>query len=152
MNEEFQAFALPQGAGEHLHLLGETITIKIDGRATDGRYAVVEEITPPAGGAPPHVHETTDELGYVLAGEYEVRCGGRTFRAAAGAFFTLPKRVPHSFRNVGDTPARALFTILPSGLEDFFRALSRLPRGEMPSPETLAAITERHDIRLVAEI
>ena len=46
--------------------------------------------------------------------------GDMTCIAGPGTVVMLPRRVPHTFRNIGDTPSRILFTIVPDGLEKFF--------------------------------
>jgi hypothetical protein len=44
------------GAGRVLQVLGSTITVKLDGEQTAGRYAVIEEVSPVDDGPPLHVH------------------------------------------------------------------------------------------------
>src|SRR3972149_10170118 len=74
------------GFGEQrvLQVLGEAITVKIGSEQTDGRYAVIEEVSPVGGGPPLHVHRHEDEVFYVLEGEAEFQLGGQRFRGTAG--------------------------------------------------------------------
>jgi uncharacterized cupin superfamily protein len=56
-----------------LWVVGELLTFKIGGQDADGAFAFVEEVTPPQGGPPPHLHTREDETFYVLEGELEPR-------------------------------------------------------------------------------
>ena len=71
-----------------------------------------------------HVHEREDEAFYVLEGGLSVRMGDEEFEAPAGSFAFLPRGIPHTFRSSNDG-ARVLLLVVPSGLEGYFRALSR---------------------------
>lgn len=122
------------GLGEQrvLQVLGETITVKIGGEQTDGRYAVIEEVSPVGGGPPLHVHRDEDELVYVLGGELEVQLGDQRFRAKAGSTAFLPRDLPHTFRNVGTTPSKVLVVIIPARFVGFFDEVHALTK---PTPE-----------------
>jgi uncharacterized cupin superfamily protein len=56
-------------------LLGELLTIKVAGEDTDGAYTIVQNVSPPSGGPPLHLHHREDEAFYVLEGEYEIQSG-----------------------------------------------------------------------------
>ena len=58
---------LPPGEGKSVWLVGDLITVKLEGEDTGGAYSLVEETTPPEGGRPPHIHHNADETLYVLA-------------------------------------------------------------------------------------
>lgn len=122
------------GFGEQrvLQVLGEAITVKIGGEQTDGRYAVIEEVSPVGGGPPLHVHRHEDELFYVLGGELEVQLGDQRFRAKAGSTAFLPRDLPHTFRNVGATPSKVLVVIIPARFVGFFDEVHALTK---PTPE-----------------
>ena len=122
------------GPGEQrvLQVLGETITVKIGSGQTDGRYAVIEEVSPVGGGPPLHVHRHEDEVFYVLEGEVEFQLGDQRFRAKAGSTAYLPRDIPHTFRNVGTTPSKVLVVIIPARLVGFFDEVHALTK---PTPE-----------------
>ena len=46
----------PTGEGKRLNVLGETIICRVLSAETNGAYSVNEEVTPPQGGPPLHVH------------------------------------------------------------------------------------------------
>src|SRR5215831_16885120 len=96
------------GEGRILQVLGSTITVKLAGEQTDGKYAVIEEASPVGGGPPLHIHHQEDELFYVQEGEVEFQLGEQHFRAKAGSVAFLPRNLAHTFRNVGTTPSKVL--------------------------------------------
>ncbi len=114
------AFHVPPGEGESAWLLGELYTAKARGEDTGGEFAVVEATTPPQAGPPPHIHHREDETFWVLEGELEFMVGDGTVRAPAGSLVHVPKGVPHTYKNAGETPARYVTTIRPAGFEGFF--------------------------------
>src|SRR6266700_6614640 len=114
------------GEGTTWNVVGDNITCKVSGDQTQGAYAVVEEMSPPQGGPPLHLHRVTDEIFYILEGEYQVVCGNRTFNAPQGTVFVVPKSVPHSLRNISAAPSRILVTLIPAGFEKFFAEANNL--------------------------
>jgi len=83
-----------QSEGKVYNVFQDKITIKISGEMTNGAYSISEDITPPGGGAPPHVHSREDEMFYVLEGDYEFRCGDRRFTGSRDALVHLPRDIP----------------------------------------------------------
>ena len=132
--------------GKVLSVMGETITCKISGDDTHGAYAVVEQVSPPQGGVPLHIHQREDEIFYILEGEYEICCGDQTFKATEGSLAILPRGVPHGFRNVGTTPGKILETITPAGFEKYFEELSQQPTDRPPNMEAIIAIAQRYGL------
>ena len=122
-----------------LDVLGEKLTIMA--RPADGRAGatVIEDVTPPGGGPPLHVHHHTDEIFYVVEGTMRMWRGDETFEAGPGTLVLLPKSVPHTFQNIGTVPSRMVVTILPGGFERFFEEVSA--RG-LAAPKDLPALQE----------
>ena len=52
---------------------------------TGGRYAVIEQVTPPGWGPPRHIHSREDEIFYILDGSYELHVGDERRTVSAGA-------------------------------------------------------------------
>ena len=143
-----QPFVRRAGAGEVWRVLGETIYHKVQGAETGGAFSVVEEISAPGGGAPPHFHRATDETIYVLDGEFEMVCDGRTIKAQTGDMVFIPRGMVHSFRNTRSADSRLLAVITPSGFEQFFAGVDALPPAAEPDLAQIAALGERHDLFL----
>jgi mannose-6-phosphate isomerase-like protein (cupin superfamily) len=132
------------GGGATWNVVGEKITCKASGDQAGGAYAVIEEITPPQGGPPLHLHRSTDEIIYVLEGEYQVVCGDRTFSAPQGTLFVAPKSAPHGLRNVSAGNSRLLATLIPGGFEKFFAEAN-----DVTEPQKLMEIATHHDVEFL---
>jgi quercetin dioxygenase-like cupin family protein len=135
--------------GKLLDVLGEIITIKVAGEDTGGVYTVLQEVSPPQGGPPLHLHHREDEAFYVLEGEYEVQCGENKIRAVPGSFILAPREIPHAFRNIGSGPSKVLVIATPAGIEKFFEELSELAKQGPPDIEKVKEIAERYEIELM---
>jgi mannose-6-phosphate isomerase-like protein (cupin superfamily) len=137
------------GKGVTFTMLGTTMRLIATGAETGGRYTVGEQVTPVGWGPPRHIHSREDEIFYVLEGTYEVHCGDVRRTISAGACAVLPRGAPHGFRNTGLAPARLIFVITPSGLENYFIAISKF--GPLPpSPADLAKLAEPYGLTLLA--
>ena len=115
------------------------VITKIPGTATNGVISIVEHPVAPRLLVPPHVHQDHDEWSYILEGRIGARIGDDEFIAEAGSYILKPRRIPHTFWNPDDRPARILEIITPSGLEEMFAKFGELgARGEL-TPETMGA-------------
>jgi quercetin dioxygenase-like cupin family protein len=115
------AVLLPLGGGERIeNPLGGEIVIKARAAQTGGSLTVFEAVNPPGQGPPYHVHETLDEVIYVLDGALRVRLADRVEEAPTGAFVFIPRGTPHTWEGRGDEVVRFLVVIAPAGLESFF--------------------------------
>jgi mannose-6-phosphate isomerase-like protein (cupin superfamily) len=135
--------------GKVLDVLGEVLTIKVAGEDTDGAYTIIQEVSPPSGGPPLHLHHREDEAFYVLEGEYEVHCGDERISATPGTFVFAPRKIPHTFRNVSAGRGKVLAIVTPAGIEKFFEELSE---GAKQGPLDLGRvkeIAERYEIELM---
>jgi quercetin dioxygenase-like cupin family protein len=99
---------------------GSRMRFLITGEETGGAFFLSEICVPPGGGPPPHIHRREDESFHLLEGSLTIQIGGDTLIASPGDFVFLPRCVVHSFKNNGDVTAKALVTITPAGLENFF--------------------------------
>ncbi|MFT3794786.1 cupin domain-containing protein [Flavobacterium sp.] len=136
------------GEGQKLNVLGDNQTIKLSGKDTGGLFTIVENYNDPGVGIPMHVHDNEDEIFFILEGEMEFETQGETSILKAGDMIFLPRRIPHAFRVVGTQKARASVTIIPSGIEEMFEALSELPPGQ-PDLEKVSDICQSYGISFV---
>jgi quercetin dioxygenase-like cupin family protein len=102
---------------------------------------MAEMSIPPGGGPAPHIHHREDESFHVLEGTLTIQIGGDTLSASSGDFAFLPRGIAHSFKNNGDTPAKALVLITPGGLENYFAEVfdPAVDRSAPPPSEELIA-------------
>jgi quercetin dioxygenase-like cupin family protein len=149
-------FALPPGGGEGIWIVGDTMQLKATAATTNGAFTMLENLSPPQSGPPPHVHEHEDESFYVLEGEFEILIGEELVRAEPGAFAFVPRGTVHRFKCVGDRPGRILILFTPGGMDGFFREAGRPALGDGPAPaldeEEIArtdVVGERYGLRVV---
>lgn len=115
----------------------------IDGKDTDGRFALVQHLFEPrALAAPMHRHRDEDEYTYVLTGRIGAVLGDEELVAEPGDLLFKPRDQWHTFWNAGDEPATVLELISPAGLEELFRSFATLTAE--PSPEELAEMAARY--------
>lgn len=103
----------------HIGLAGDTYTILLTGKDTDGRYCLIDMHIPPGGGPPPHRHDFEESF-TVLEGEIEVVFRGAKSIAQAGESINIPANAPHQFQNKSKRATRLLCICSPSGQEEFF--------------------------------
>ena len=137
---------------------GETVHFLRAAADTDGELVEIECTVQPGGGvAAAHVHPFQSERFEVLEGSLEFRRGRRKLTATAGDVVAVEAGTVHSFRNVGDGPARFVCEVRPAlQFERFVETMFGLAadgktnRKGMPSPLRLAVIADTHfdDLRL----
>jgi mannose-6-phosphate isomerase-like protein (cupin superfamily) len=142
--------AVPAGAGRTIEVLpGETVTFKAVSTDTDGAYTLIEVIDEPQAGPPLHLHRREDESFYILEGTFAFQIGDRALTATAGWFMTAPKGVPHSYKNIGTTPAKMLSLFVPAGIENFFEDLSKLTAAGTLDIDSIVAVSAKQGIEVV---
>lgn len=139
----------PTGEGSIYEVLGEQVTLKVTGEETAGAYALVEEISPPGGGPPLHVHSREDEAFYILEGEYEFRIGDQVIRAKPGDFLYAPKHLQHTFRNVSDSNSKMVISLIPAGFEGFFRETGELTQSGPPEIPVVIELGKKYGLEFV---
>ena len=138
----------PDG-GKTWNIFSLQIVGKIMSEQTDGAYSVVLSTTPPNGGPPLHVHDREDEVFYVLEGTYEFTYGQQKKVVGKGALVHLPRKLPHGFRNVGDTPGLLLNTITPGGFEQFFEEIDQLPKNQPLDRQKVQEIASTYGLKFL---
>src|SRR5690349_22625657 len=155
MSAAIAALMMRPGEGQTIWFLTNRMTIKATAESTGGAFGLVESWIAPGFSPPLHVHHREDEAFWVLEGEVSMRCGDRTFRAAAGSFVFLPRDVPHTFVVEGDQPARMLTLLTPGGGEGVFIDGGRpaehagLPPATPPDIAALKAVSLAYGAEIV---
>jgi quercetin dioxygenase-like cupin family protein len=127
------------GEGKVVGILRGKTTFKVLSAETGGAYAVLEQEVPPHHGPPMHVHRHETEIFYILEGQFEVVVGGRTISAPPGACATCPRDIPHTFRNVGNTPGKLLLTVIPGRFSEYFIEADNVTDGDIAEIKRLCA-------------
>jgi len=103
----------------HIGLAGDTYTILLAGKDTDGGYCLIDMLIPPGGGPTPHRHDFEESF-TLLAGEIEFVFRGEKSLIKAGETINIPSNAPHSFKYASQVAARLLCICAPAGQEEFF--------------------------------
>lgn len=139
------------GEGKVLRALGDEVTVLLSGGQTGGAFTMVQVVTPPGGGPPPHLHEREDEWFLILDGRAELWKDGVWSEVPAGTAIFLPRGVPHTYRNCGDTPLRMIVQAAPAGFEVFFeRMAAACADPGAPDMAHIAGIAAEHGISFLA--
>jgi len=129
---------------------GRPTTFKLLSDQTGGSVAVFEEVVPVGAGTPVHIHLASDEVIYILAGEFTFKIDGDLMTAGSGDCIFIPRGVAHAWKNSGVVEGRATFTFTPAASAKFFEALRLL---EIPvtavEPATLETLCRQHGYELV---
>jgi hypothetical protein len=135
----------PAGQFQRINAFG-AIDLRLPAETTGGIISIWESIAAPDSGPPLHVHTREDEIFYVLAGTFQFWCGDETLVGGPGTTMVLPKDVPHTYRNVGQTEGRLLGAAMPGGLENFFLDVER---DALTAPGDIAACAARYGLTFV---
>ena len=139
------------GDGERMVFPGAIeLTILVPGSASDGAFAIFEDIVQPGVGPPRHLHRSQDEVFFVLDGDFDIEIAGKLFRASGGDIAFVPRGAVHAFKNVGSGPGRLRYTFTPAGdIEAMFRAFFDADQAGNLAPERMAEIATRYDQEFV---
>jgi quercetin dioxygenase-like cupin family protein len=139
-------FVVPPSDGEKIWIVGDTLWLKATSAETGGAYTVIENISLPGNGPPPHLHENHDESMYVIDGEFEILLDAKKIRAPPGTFAFVPRGMVHRFRCIGNRPGKILLVFTPGGIEEFFREAGLPATNNGPAPPVDAAEIARTTI------
>lgn len=114
---------------------GDLVDCKISAGDTGGSLCVLELTA--KGGGPKHAHCDQDEWIYVIAGEFEVHVGKKQLHLRPGESIFIPRKSPHVWTCLGESPGRILNAYQPAGtIEAFFHEVGKYD-GNPPIHEAL---------------
>jgi quercetin dioxygenase-like cupin family protein len=137
-----------EAEGQRINVLGDNQVIKLTGKESNGRLAVIIQNLPPGVAVPKHVHANDDEHFHLLEGEVHFEVGTDEYILKAGDMIFLPRHIPHSLHVVGDKTAVVRLSIVPAGAEEMFIELDKLPDGP-PDFANVAEICGRYGVSFV---
>ena len=103
----------------HLSVVGDTYTVLVSGKQTEGRYCLIGMLVPDGSGPPLHRHSFEEKF-TLLEGEVEFTFRSQTMNVPQGATVNIPANAPHQFRNISGRTVHMLCMCTPAGLEEFF--------------------------------
>lgn len=106
----------------HISVVGDTYTILVSGKDTQGRYCLIDMLVPDGSGPPPHRHDF-EEMFSLLEGELEFTFRGQTQTVKAPATVNIPANAPHQFKNASGATVHMLCMCTPAGQDEFFMAV-----------------------------
>lgn len=145
MLKELSIHHVPAGEGPCIRYGGQEMHVKLAAAQSNGEMTVIEDVIPPGGGPPLHIHEKESESYYVLDGEFEFVCGDDYVTGGPGTFVFAPRGLPHRYNNIGTQPGRLLFGFTPGGIEAFF---TELGDQKVLNPQIMTEIAARHGITI----
>jgi quercetin dioxygenase-like cupin family protein len=107
---------------------GRSAALKLLNAETAQSVMAFEETAPAGTDTTFHLHYDSDELIYVLSGEFTFKIDDQVTVGRPGTCAFIPRGVAHAWRNSGAEPGRALFLYTPGGAGRMFEEARRLQR------------------------
>ncbi|WP_309398836.1 cupin domain-containing protein [Cerasicoccus maritimus] len=130
-----------------IRAFGDEMILHLGVADTGGKFTMWTNVTPPAGGPPPHRHENEDEWFWPLSGPCEFFKDGEWLTVPAKTAAFMPRGSVHTFRNPNAEPLTMLIQTIPGGFENFFaECAEEFSRGGPPDMPKIIEISARHGI------
>ena len=129
---------------------GRTAAIKLLNEQTDQSVMAFEEVAPAGTATPLHLHHDSDEVMFVLSGEFSFKIGDELSTGGPGTCAFMPRDIPHAWKNSGTEVGRAFFMYAPGEAGKVFEEMRRMPRpaATMSDPE-VAQLFQRYGWEIV---
>ena len=120
-----EGFVVPAGGGKHFAspMPGRSFALKLLGGETNESIMMFEETLPAGTASLLHLHHDSDEVAWVLEGEFTFMIGDAVTVGGPGTCAFMPRDVPHAWKNTGSKPGRALFLYTPAAAGSLIEAL-----------------------------
>ena len=103
---------------------GRSSALKLLGAETGESVMMFEETAPSGTKTTYHLHQDSDEVAYVLAGEITFKIGKEVTVGGPGTCAFMPRGLAHAWKNSGAETARVLFLYTPGQGGRFFRGVA----------------------------
>ena len=124
-------FVVAAGGGRHFDspAPGRSFAMKLLGRETGESIMMFEETLPAGTTSLYHLHRDSDEVAWVLAGEFTFKIGEEVSVGGPGTCAFMPRNVAHAWKNTGVETGRVLFLYTPAAAGGLIEALSEARPG-----------------------
>ena len=124
-----RGLVVPAGGGRHLAMTtpGRFAALKLLGHETNESIMLFEETVPAGTKSTHHLHHDSDEVVWVLEGEFTFKIGEQVIAGGPGTCAFLPRNVPHAWKNSGNQPGRAVFLYTPASAGRFVEEMVERP-------------------------
>ena len=138
-----KGFVVPAGGGKHFNspTPGRSFAMKLLGRETGGSIMLFEQSLPAGTASLYHLHRDSDEIAWVLAGDFTFKIGDEIAVGGPGSCAFMPRNVPHAWKNTGSEDGRVIFLYTPAAAGGF---IEELAEGRPTNDEERAKRFERH--------
>jgi mannose-6-phosphate isomerase-like protein (cupin superfamily) len=124
-----KGFVVPAGGGKHYQdSPGRFFDLKLLADQTGQSIMLFEETVPAGTRSTHHLHHDSDEVVWVLEGEFTFKIGDEVFSGGPGTCAFLPRAVPHAWKNSDAGPGRALFLYTPGGAGKYVEEMFERPQ------------------------
>ena len=138
-----KGFVVPAGGGKRYEdTPGRVFALKLPAGQTGESIMLFEETVPAGTGSTHHLHHDSDEVVWVLEGEFTFKIGDEVFCGGPGTCAFLPRNVPHAWKSNGPGTGRAVFLYTPGHAGRYVE--ERFERGQPLSDAERARALERH--------
>ena len=125
---ETKGIVVPPGGGKHLEESpGRVMAMKLFGRDTGQSITLFEQTIPAGTKSWLHLHHGSDEVGWVLEGEFTFKIGKEVTTGGPGTCVFMPRNIPHAWKNSGSEPGRVVFLYTPASAGRFVEAMLERP-------------------------
>ena len=121
-----KGFVVPAGGGKH-HASptpGRFFDLKLFGRETGDSIMLFEETLPAGTTSLDHLHHDSDEVAWVLEGEFTFKIGDEITSGGPGTCAFMPRNVAHAWKNTGSETGRVLFLYTPAVAGGWIEAMA----------------------------
>jgi quercetin dioxygenase-like cupin family protein len=121
-----KGFVVAPGGGRHLGspTPGRSFALKLLGGETGESIMMFEETLPAGTASLFHLHHDSDEVAWVLAGEFTFKIGDEVTVGGPGTCAFMPREVRHAWKNTGGETGRVLFLYTPAAAGGLIEELS----------------------------
>src|SRR3954453_1658915 len=93
---------------------GRSVALKLLSGETAESVMMFEETAPPGTTTGFHLHHNSDEIAYILSGEFTFKIGDQIMVGGSGPCALMPRGIPHAWKNTGAETGRTLFMYTPA--------------------------------------
>ena len=132
-----KGLVVPAGGGKRLDSPspGRFFDLKLLGPETGESIMMFEETLPVGTASLFHLHRDSDEVAWVLDGEFSFMIGDEVTSGGPGICAFMPRDVPHAWKNTGSDTGRVLFLYTPAAAGGYIEELC----GTSPDHATTSA-------------
>ena len=138
-----KGLVISAGGGKRLDgaVPGRFFDLKLLGGETGESIMLFEETLPAGTKSLYHLHHDSDEVAWVVAGQFAFQIGGEVTTGGPGTCAFMPRGVPHAWKNIGPDIGRVVFLYTPAAAGGFIK---ELVEHRPQTPEETQALADRH--------